>query len=288
MIVKEFQKEIKGQKRRLCIKRCDECGFEKEVHLDGLMQSRLVRKSDIDLCRVCAGLRKYKGISPRGVENKNFKHGLNNHGYRLMTVDEGRKCFEHQYLYEKYIGRELTKKERIHHIDLDKLHNEISNLYLCNSISEHYKCHHQMETVGYSLLNKKIWFDSLSKKYVLNIVDLLVETKIEETNTPKLYKIYNKHTNSYSFMYAYKNENNEWRTRAYHVALMEKKIGRKLFINECVHHINGNPLNNMISNLSLVTRSEHTTAHISLQHCVAELYKQGLVIFKDGIYSLAA
>ena len=64
---------------------------------------------------------------------------------------------------------------------------------------------------------------------------------------------------------------------------MELKIGRKLFINECVHHIDGDTLNNDINNLLLVTRSEHTIAHISLQHCVAELYKQGIIDFNKDI-----
>ena len=40
--------------------------------------------------------------------------------------------------------------------------------------------------------------------------------------------------------------------------LVKRKIGRELFHNEVVHHIDGNPLNNDLSNLQVLDRSEHT------------------------------
>ena len=42
---------------------------------------------------------------------------------------------------------------------------------------------------------------------------------------------------------------------------MEKFIGRKLFSNECVHHIDGDRANNDISNLKLMTRKSHISLH---------------------------
>jgi len=284
MIVKIFKKEItsknnKKQIRKLCVIKCDECGVKKETRLDVVKKGHLTRNSEIDLCLSCSLLIKYSGKRPRGKNNKNFKHGLNNKGYRLMTVDEGRKCFEHQYIMEGHLNRRLDKKERIHHIDFDKINNEISNLHLCDSVSEHSLCHHQMEKIGYDLFGDKIWFDRLDKKYVLNKIPSVVDNNKYHLDVNNLYKIYYKRTNSYYYRYAYKNDDGKWITKTYHVALMELKIGRKLYINECVHHINGDTLNNDISNLLLVTRSEHAIAHISLQRCVAELYKQGIVGF---------
>lgn len=44
-----------------------------------------------------------------------------------------------------------------------------------------------------------------------------------------------------------------------HVNMMEKKIGRKLRPNEEVHHLNGNPADNRLDNLKLVTRGQHNT-----------------------------
>lgn len=42
-----------------------------------------------------------------------------------------------------------------------------------------------------------------------------------------------------------------------HRWIMEQYLGRKLSSNEHVHHIDGNPLNNSIDNLVILTNSEH-------------------------------
>lgn len=46
-----------------------------------------------------------------------------------------------------------------------------------------------------------------------------------------------------------------------HRIIMENFIGRELTINETVHHIDGNKLNNDIKNLEILTRSEHLRLH---------------------------
>lgn len=42
-----------------------------------------------------------------------------------------------------------------------------------------------------------------------------------------------------------------------HILVMQKHLGRLLYPTECVHHINGNGLDNSLENLQVMTRSEH-------------------------------
>jgi hypothetical protein len=54
---------------------------------------------------------------------------------------------------------------------------------------------------------------------------------------------------------------NDGRYVAEHRLEMEKKIGRYLKPEEIVHHINGNKLDNTITNLAIVDRKEHALMH---------------------------
>ena len=49
--------------------------------------------------------------------------------------------------------------------------------------------------------------------------------------------------------------------RSQHVVVIEEYVGRRLFANECVHHINGIRDDNRLENLELMTRSEHASHH---------------------------
>lgn len=53
----------------------------------------------------------------------------------------------------------------------------------------------------------------------------------------------------------------EHKGRLLHVVLMEKRIGRRLLSDECVHHIDGDKLNNKENNLALLTISGHARLH---------------------------
>lgn len=58
----------------------------------------------------------------------------------------------------------------------------------------------------------------------------------------------------------------EHKFRLVHVVLMEGIIGRRLFRNECVHHINHDKTDNRIENLALMTVSEHARLHAKINH----------------------
>lgn len=52
--------------------------------------------------------------------------------------------------------------------------------------------------------------------------------------------------------------------RLQHRVVMEQYLGRKLAVEENIHHIDGNRANNNISNLIIMTNSEHWTYHANL------------------------
>ena len=61
-----------------------------------------------------------------------------------------RKCgrSEHRFIVENYIGRKLEDREVVHHIDLNPYNNEISNLYVYESKSEHTKVHCELRRIA--------------------------------------------------------------------------------------------------------------------------------------------
>jgi hypothetical protein len=50
-------------------------------------------------------------------------------GYMTERID-GKRLYQHRYVMEQHIGRELKKDEVVHHKDGNRLNNDISNLEL--------------------------------------------------------------------------------------------------------------------------------------------------------------
>ena len=75
-------------------------------------------------------------------------------GYYIIWTTNGYR-YEHIKIVEKSIGRKLEKDEHIHHIDGDKLNNNLNNLFLYKgNQSEHIKLHHQLEQIAFDLFRK--------------------------------------------------------------------------------------------------------------------------------------
>lgn len=73
--------------------------------------------------------------------------------------------YEHTLVVEKEINRQILKNEEIHHINLDKKDNNISNLCLCTH-QEHLKMHRSIEKlIPYLLKTNIIFFDIYEKEY---------------------------------------------------------------------------------------------------------------------------
>lgn len=65
-------------------------------------------------------------------------------GYILIKIQEGKKFKnwmpEHRFIMEQHLGRKLSKKEVVHHINHNKSDNRLSNLRLMTS-TEHKSLH---------------------------------------------------------------------------------------------------------------------------------------------------
>ena len=73
----------------------------------------------------------------------------------------------------------------------------------------------------------------------------------------------------------------------FHRRVIEEQLGRKLIKGiEVVHHIDLDKLNNNPSNLQVLTKKEHATAHQQLNQVAGRLIRVGIIIYKDGKYCI--
>lgn len=159
---------------------CDGCGLTKEVSI----YSNKRRKSNF--CVDCHSIKVQKGIKrPQfSKENSGRWNGgeyISSDGYKMIKCEgeftaSGRQKYkkEHILIVEEAIGRELKTQwngggESIHHIDGDKLNNNIDNLAICNSSKMHRDLHCNLEKVSYDLVQRGIIiFDKETMTYKIN------------------------------------------------------------------------------------------------------------------------
>lgn len=83
-----------------------------------------------------------KKIKKMGL-NIDYKHTyINGRGYLVNCEDRNNRYLVHRKVMEDFIGRKLRNDEIVHHKDMNKLNNDISNLEILTR-SEHTKLHNE-------------------------------------------------------------------------------------------------------------------------------------------------
>ena len=273
---------------------CDECGKKEEAKIKIVLRGREVRLANIDLCKHCSNIGKYRKI-PTGVKNGHWKHGISVQGYKRVHVnDERLRVLEHVLVMEKSLNRRMNRGERIHHIDGDKLNNNIDNLCLFPNNSEHRFCHASFRSCGYKLLGQHIFFDPDSKQYVMHPcrkyggLVLSADDREVLTKMNTVIQKPRKRNIEVECVCLYDPNTKKQKYKKYHVLMAEKSLKRRLFHGEHVHHINGNAIDNRAENLIVMNESDHSMAHFSMDDCCYILYKQGLISFNRElkVYSI--
>lgn len=125
------------------MKKCLNCGKELEPKPHYSIARRNRRKF---CCYECVkpflvGLR-IKKRDWTGEKNPRWKGGIwnTNHGYILKLINPRKYKQIHRIIFEKSIGRELTSKEEVHHINGNKKDNRIENIMVLTK-SEHTRLH---------------------------------------------------------------------------------------------------------------------------------------------------
>ena len=138
--------------------------FEKiilDLHDDGKSLHEIGRNLDkhpTSISRVIKRNGRVPHFNNKGSGHPGWKggRGIKSGYWTVYNEDHPRKLnngrvFEHILVAEKKLGRSISRKEPIHHIDFDRLNNDPDNLFICKSNSEHMKSHYSLEEVAREL-----------------------------------------------------------------------------------------------------------------------------------------
>ena len=81
-----------------------------------------------------------KKAAKLGVKRQHSYEYISYQGYKVDCKDRNKKILIHRRIMEEHLGRKLSSNEIVHHIDGNKLNNDINNLEVV-SRSEHIKKH---------------------------------------------------------------------------------------------------------------------------------------------------
>ena len=162
--------------------RCDNCNATFERQIGTTVDRRRCNNKVSHYCDNCPShaLGAQKGRVTQRQHNllKVGTKTITSHGYVSVYVGEtyssrsvrSGSIFEHIYIMEQHLGRELAKGEVVHHINGNKQDNSLGNLdYM--SVQEHNNCHGKIERVLFAL-------------YEQGLIQYCRTTKLYEYNKP--------------------------------------------------------------------------------------------------------
>jgi hypothetical protein len=159
---------------------CPACKLEQET-----TEWRFKRKKT-SYCKNCVSSATQTGIKKPIITGENsarWKGGeyISSDGYKMIKCKgeshpSGRTKYkkEHILILEKHLNREIKTQqgnmgEQVHHIDGDKLNNDLNNLILCADTREHRLLHCQLEEIAFELVRRGvIIFNTKENKYKIN------------------------------------------------------------------------------------------------------------------------
>jgi hypothetical protein len=107
----------------------------------------MIKKNNIAGPRVAAGRKTgiahplHAGRNPHQHNFTVLKHLRN--GYKMLYLKKGENRAEHRFLMERLLKRKLRRNELVHHIDGNRLNNDIKNLIVVTN-KQHWKLHPKM------------------------------------------------------------------------------------------------------------------------------------------------
>lgn len=109
-----------------CVQKSKHTGEDKKCPICG--KTFYVIRSTLDIGEGIYCGRQCMAEDYKGAGNPNYAEGhINPDGYKKIYVD-GVQVLEHRVIMEDHLGRPLLSNEVVHHIDGDRLNNEIDNL----------------------------------------------------------------------------------------------------------------------------------------------------------------
>ena len=145
--VREANRKSYYKNKHKRYKPCPECG--EKIWITSKTCRRCRRLTDEDKEKL--------SLVSQGNQNPRWRGGRNRTkaGYVLIYLPDHpnarKNCvFEHRLVVEKHLGRYLTQKEVVHHIDGNKENNKIENLMVFQSTGKHMSFHVKVRQFGFT------------------------------------------------------------------------------------------------------------------------------------------